>query len=114
MSYQLPTSLSPSITGLSVAPESAAALPLTTLTAWEMLFDRLDVPVDESPATLLVIGGAGGVGSITTQLASCHNTMSLRRIVRTSVWSRLNAASTVAPSLCAASRLASISSIWCC
>ena len=58
-----------SIAPTTVAPESAAALPLTTLTAWEMLFDRLDVPVDESPATLLVIGGAGGVGSITTQLA---------------------------------------------
>jgi NADPH2:quinone reductase len=39
------------------------------LTAWEMLFDRLNVPVDESPAKLLVIGGAGGVGSVTTQLA---------------------------------------------
>jgi len=58
-----------SIAPTNVAPESAAALPLTTLTAWEMLFERLDVPVNESPASLLVIGGAGGVGSITTQLA---------------------------------------------
>ena len=53
----------------SVAPESAAALPLTTLTAWEMLFDRLQVPVNETPSSLLIIGGAGGVGSITAQLA---------------------------------------------
>lgn len=49
----------------------AAALPLTTITAWELLFDRFGVPpgkrfTDES---LLIIGAAGGVGSILTQLA---------------------------------------------
>lgn len=49
---------------------AAAALPLTTITAWEMLFDRLDVrrPVPGAQA-LLIIGGAGGVGSIAIQLA---------------------------------------------
>jgi len=49
----------------------AAALPLTGLTAWEMLFDRLEVPQDEKGEgkTLLVIGAAGGVGSILVQLA---------------------------------------------
>jgi zinc-binding alcohol dehydrogenase family protein len=49
----------------------AAALPLTGLTAWEMLFDRLAVPQDEKGEgkTLLVIGAAGGVGSILVQLA---------------------------------------------
>jgi zinc-binding alcohol dehydrogenase family protein len=49
----------------------AAALPLTTITAWETLFDRLDVetPVPGAANALLVIGGAGGVGSITIQLA---------------------------------------------
>jgi zinc-binding alcohol dehydrogenase family protein len=54
---------------LDFAP--AAALPLTSLTAWEMLFDRLEVPTDERGAgkTLLVIGAAGGVGSILVQLA---------------------------------------------
>lgn len=48
----------------------AAALPLTAITAWETLFDRLDVnrPVPGA-SSLLVIGGAGGVGSITVQLA---------------------------------------------
>lgn len=48
----------------------AAALPLTAITAWEMLFDRLDVarPTPQGGATILVIGGAGGVGSITIQL----------------------------------------------
>jgi NADPH2:quinone reductase len=49
----------------------AAALPLTSVTAWEMLFDRLDVrkPVPGAPDLLLIVGGAGGVGSITIQLA---------------------------------------------
>ena len=48
----------------------AAALPLTALTAWEMLFDRLrvDVPVPGAAPAVLIIGGAGGVGSIATQL----------------------------------------------
>jgi len=58
-----------SIAPKSVAPEQAASLPLTTLTAWEMLFDRLAVPASEQPGTLLIIGGAGGVGSVTAQLA---------------------------------------------
>lgn len=49
----------------------AAALPLTTITAWELLFDRLGVRLGKSPdnRTLLIIGGAGGVGSILIQLA---------------------------------------------
>jgi len=48
----------------------AAALPLTSITAWELLFDRFGVPRDESAkGNLLVIGGAGGVGSILIQLA---------------------------------------------
>jgi len=51
--------------------EDAAALPLTTLTAWETLFDRLRVeqPVAGAANALVVIGGAGGVGSMTIQLA---------------------------------------------
>jgi zinc-binding alcohol dehydrogenase family protein len=49
----------------------AAALPLTTITAYEMLFDRLKVE-DSVPGdynAILIIGGAGGVGSIAIQLA---------------------------------------------
>ena len=46
----------------------AAALPLTTITAWEMLFDRLRIEKSNEGA-LLILGGAGGVGSIATQLA---------------------------------------------
>ena len=54
----------------SLSDAEAAALPLTTITAWEMLFDRLDVnhPTPQGANTILVIGGAGGVGSITIQL----------------------------------------------
>ncbi|MDX2265812.1 MAG: zinc-binding alcohol dehydrogenase family protein [Hyphomicrobiales bacterium] len=48
----------------------AAALPLTAITAWELLFDRLGVPRDGGDGqSLLIIGGAGGVGSILIQLA---------------------------------------------
>ena len=49
----------------------AAAMPLTTITAWELLFHRLGVSLGDKSAkgTLLVINGAGGVGSILIQLA---------------------------------------------
>jgi NADPH:quinone reductase len=50
---------------------AAAALPLTSITAWEMLFDRLDVKkaVPGAALVMLIIGGAGGVGSIAIQIA---------------------------------------------
>lgn len=56
----------------SIGFAEAAALPLTAITAWETLFDRLDVrrAVPGAAAAVLVIGGAGGVGSIAIQLAS--------------------------------------------
>ncbi|USX25232.1 zinc-binding alcohol dehydrogenase family protein [Oxalobacteraceae bacterium OTU3CINTB1] len=49
----------------------AAALPLTAITAWELLFDRLEVSRDKGVQgqSLLVTGAAGGVGSILVQLA---------------------------------------------
>ncbi len=53
--------------------EAAAALPLTAITAWEALFDRLNIAPRKEGArrkSLLVIGGAGGVGSIAIQLAA--------------------------------------------
>ena len=54
----------------SLSNAEAAALPLTAITAWEGLFDRLWINRDEGAAkTLLIIGGAGGVGSIAIQLA---------------------------------------------
>ncbi|APG09747.1 NADPH:quinone reductase [Bradyrhizobium japonicum] len=51
--------------------DAAAALPLTAVTAWELLFDRMRAPYGEKTTggVLLVIGGAGGVGSILIQLA---------------------------------------------
>ncbi len=55
----------------SLSFAQAAALPLTSITAWELLFDRLAVAPGKSaePRTLLIVGGAGGVGSILVQLA---------------------------------------------
>lgn len=48
----------------------AAALPLTSITAWELLFDRLRVPEGGGEGkSLLLVGAGGGVGSILTQLA---------------------------------------------
>jgi zinc-binding alcohol dehydrogenase family protein len=49
----------------------AAALPLTAITAWELLFERLQVAQgdDGKQHSLLIVGAAGGVGSILTQLA---------------------------------------------
>jgi NADPH2:quinone reductase len=53
----------------------AAAMPLTAITAWEALFDRLRIPREEkrppgeTKSAVLIIGGAGGVGSMAVQLA---------------------------------------------
>ena len=52
----------------SLGFKEAAALPLTSLTAWELLFDRLKLLPSEQ-GTLLITGAAGGVGSILVQLA---------------------------------------------
>lgn len=55
----------------SLSFAEAAALPLTAITAWEMLFDRLKVrdAVPGAAKAVLIVGGAGGVGSIAIQLA---------------------------------------------
>jgi NADPH:quinone reductase len=75
----------------SLSFEEAAAMPLTTITAWEALYDRLSLYSDtikrkstlpeistsdngdknkrDSPSSILIIGSAGGVGSIAIQLA---------------------------------------------
>ncbi|WP_289033650.1 zinc-binding alcohol dehydrogenase family protein [uncultured Roseibium sp.] len=56
----------------SLSWAEAAALPLTAITAWEALFDRLNInaAIPGAPPVVLIIGGAGGVGSIAVQLAS--------------------------------------------
>jgi zinc-binding alcohol dehydrogenase family protein len=53
----------------SIGFAESAALPLTGITAWELLFDRFGVRESERGECLLVSGAAGGVGSILVQLA---------------------------------------------
>ena len=59
----------------SLSDAEAAALPLTTITAWEMLFEHLSIQqqnpesTERSDEVILVVGAAGGVGSILLQLA---------------------------------------------
>ena len=53
----------------------AAALPLTTLTAWELMFERMGISKSGADGrnaagkSVLILGGAGGVGSMAIQLA---------------------------------------------
>jgi zinc-binding alcohol dehydrogenase family protein len=56
----------------SISDAEAAALPLTSITAWELLFERLQLksPAHKGSKVLLIVGAAGGVGSIMTQLAA--------------------------------------------
>jgi len=66
---------------ISLAPKSlsddeAAALPLTGLTAWEMLFDRFGI-THQSSGSILIIGGGGGVGSIAIQLLKAKTAMTV-------------------------------------
>ena len=53
----------------SISFEEAASLPLTGVTAWESLFHRLNINSEDKGKTILLIGAAGGVGSIAIQLA---------------------------------------------
>ncbi|WP_018342873.1 zinc-binding alcohol dehydrogenase family protein [Cytophaga aurantiaca] len=53
----------------SITTAEAAALPLTALTAWEIVFDRIRIGERDKGKSILIIGGAGGVGSIAIQLA---------------------------------------------
>jgi zinc-binding alcohol dehydrogenase family protein len=55
-----------------LSPEDSAAMPLTSITAWEGLFERLGFVPEangNSGKSILIIGGAGGVGSVAIQLA---------------------------------------------
>jgi len=59
----------------SLSDAEAAALPLTAITAWELLFEHLSIrqqspdSLEKSDEVILVVGAAGGVGSILIQLA---------------------------------------------
>ncbi|MDW8844652.1 zinc-binding alcohol dehydrogenase family protein [Erwinia sp. MMLR14_017] len=57
----------------SLSWAEAAAIPLTALTAWEGLFDRLQLDKVEEGKTLLIVGGAGGVGSLAIPFAKLHS-----------------------------------------
>lgn len=63
----------------SVDQAAAASLPLTALTAYEMLFDRLRVadPVPGAANAVVIIGGSGGVGSIAIQLLRAKTDMTV-------------------------------------
>ncbi len=68
--YQLVDERIVALKPTSLDNASAAALPLTAITAWEMLFDRLGISENGNEGdVLLIVGAAGGVGSIMTQLA---------------------------------------------
>ena len=59
----------------------AAALPLTSLTAWEAIENSLNITEGGKNSNILIIGGAGGVGSIATAIAS--KVFKVERIVST-------------------------------
>lgn len=55
----------------SISYAKSAAMPLTSITAWELLFERFGIGKSkDANGVLLIVGGAGGVGSMMTQLAS--------------------------------------------
>ena len=72
--YQLVDERLVGIKPRSLSNAEAAALPLTAITAWEMLFEHLNIQqqapnsTEKSKETILVVGAAGGVGSIFLQL----------------------------------------------
>ncbi|RXJ98656.1 NADPH:quinone reductase [Arcobacter sp. CECT 8989] len=66
--FQLIDSRIVALSPKSLNDEEATVLPLTSLTAWEAMFDRMNINPTENK-TILIIGGAGGVGSIATQIA---------------------------------------------
>jgi len=73
----------------SLSHEEAAALPLTSLTAWELLVEDMNIPIPADVGnegvnlnkTILILGGAGGVGSISIQIAK--HVLKIGRVVAT-------------------------------
>lgn len=65
--------------------EDAAALPLCAITAWEAMMEHCNIPVAkdgvENPKSILIINGAGGVGSIAIQLA--RKLLNLKHVIAT-------------------------------
>ncbi len=68
--YQLVDERIAALAPLKLTVAETAAMPLTALTAWEILFDRLRLSKEKDAGkSVLIIGGAGGVGSVAIQLA---------------------------------------------
>ncbi|WP_246199740.1 zinc-binding alcohol dehydrogenase family protein [Arthrobacter zhaoguopingii] len=83
----------------SLSDAAAAALPLTAITAWEALFDKLKLARSDS-GTLLVIGAAGGVGSLIIQLAKALTDLKVIAVAsrpESSEWVQLMGADEVVP-----------------
>ncbi len=53
----------------NISLEYSAAMPLTSLTAYELLFEKLQISEKDNNKSILIINGAGGVGSVATQMA---------------------------------------------
>ena len=73
----------------SLSFEEAAALPLTSIAAYEALFDRLEIQRDVLPKNILIIGAAGCVGSIAIQLAKAltpHRVIATASREESKVW----------------------------
>lgn len=67
-----------SLAPTSITQAEAAALPLTAITAWEMLFDRFEIEShNDNDGSILIIGGAGGVGSIAIQLLKAKTNLTV-------------------------------------
>jgi len=68
--YQLIDERIVGIAPKNISIEQAVAMPLTSLTAWEILFDRMRLSAEKDKGkSILIIGGAGGMGSVAIQLA---------------------------------------------
>lgn len=85
----------------TLSPAEIAAMPLTALTAWEALFEQLGIamdPVVNAGKTILIINGAGGVGSTATQLAHLAGLTVIATASRpeTIAWTRAHGADAVA------------------
>ncbi len=72
--YQLVDERLVALAPKKLTQQQSVAMPLTSLTAWEALFEKLQISrtkrIENAKKTILIINGAGGVGSIATQLAA--------------------------------------------
>lgn len=61
--------------------EDSAAIPLVGLTAWELMVEQMEIRSGEENAAILIINGAGGVGSMATQIAK--NILGMKTVIAT-------------------------------